>query len=227
MDDRVRAVAGSGFAGCLEREGWWFTPEGAAVRAEERVAVVADVHLGYEWARGGAGDLLPAYSLAQTTAKLDRLLARMPLDRLIVAGDLLESSAPCARTRHDREGFERWLAEREVRLERLAGNHDPGASTSAMIAGWTIGHGHQALSGDRRIIGHHHPVLRGAPCFLVGPALIVLPAFSFNAAGLDVARKSLPRDLRDHSLHGLASTERELLDFGLVERIAKALKKMP
>ena len=33
-------------------EGWQFTPEGAVVHAAERTAVIADVHLGYEWARG-------------------------------------------------------------------------------------------------------------------------------------------------------------------------------
>ena len=31
---------------------WRLTPEGAAIHLGERTAVVADLHLGYEWARG-------------------------------------------------------------------------------------------------------------------------------------------------------------------------------
>ena len=48
-------------------EGWQFTPEGAAVHHGERTAVIADVHLGYEWARGAAGDCVVAHSLARNT----------------------------------------------------------------------------------------------------------------------------------------------------------------
>ncbi len=32
-------------------EGWLLSPEGAAIHRRERTAVIADVHLGYEWAR--------------------------------------------------------------------------------------------------------------------------------------------------------------------------------
>ena len=39
--------------------GWTLTAEGAAVYAKDDTAVVADVHLGYEWARGDCGDCVP------------------------------------------------------------------------------------------------------------------------------------------------------------------------
>ena len=55
------------------RCGWSLAPEGAAVHVEERTAVIADVHLGYEWARGSGGDIIPAHSLAETIAKLEAL----------------------------------------------------------------------------------------------------------------------------------------------------------
>ena len=32
-------------------DGWHLTPEGAAIHLAEKTAVVADLHLGYEWAR--------------------------------------------------------------------------------------------------------------------------------------------------------------------------------
>ena len=75
-------------------EGWKFTPEGAVIHAGERTAVIADVHLGYEWARGHAGDCVPAHSLNETLSRLDRLLARDPVERLIVAGDLVHQRGP-------------------------------------------------------------------------------------------------------------------------------------
>ena len=54
---RTRPAAGAHASGV-----WLFTPEGAVVHRGERTAVVADVHLGYEWARGAAGDCVPAHS---------------------------------------------------------------------------------------------------------------------------------------------------------------------
>ena len=53
-----------------------------------------------------------------------------------------------------------------------------------------------------------------APCFLVGAGRIILPAFSDNAAGLDVASARLPDGWLRSSLRCLASTGGDLLDFG-------------
>jgi metallophosphoesterase superfamily enzyme len=199
-------------------DGWQLAPEGAAVHPVERTAVIADVHLGYEWARGAGGDCLPAHSLAETLAKLDRLLRGGSIDRLIVAGDLVESRAPCRRTAADVRRLGRWLEARGVTLVPLAGNHDPPRTPSlpatCAVAGWVIGHGHRPIEGPRTISGHHHPVLRlgglSAPCFLVGPATIVLPAFSLNAAG-----SAAPAWL-DSSLRCVVVAGDELLDFGPV-----------
>jgi hypothetical protein len=193
----------------------------------ERVAVVADVHLGYEWARGSGGDSLPAHSLAETLAKLERLLSRVQVTRLVVAGDLVESSTPCRRTQADLGGLAGWLSNRGVRLVALAGNHDPAPRATIQIAGWTIAHGHEAVSGERVMLGHHHPVLRAgpecAPCFLVSLETIVLPAFSPNAAGLDVASARLPVPLRGKALRCLASAGDEVLDFGDSRHISKIM----
>jgi metallophosphoesterase superfamily enzyme len=100
-------------------------------------------------------------------------------------------------------------------------------SATCVVAGWTIGHGHHALDGDRTISGHVHPVLRvagtKAPCFLVGAGRIVLPAFSSNAAGWDVVTAPLPQDWRTGPLRCLASTGEELLDFGLLRDLRRRL----
>ena len=179
-------------------ESWQLAPEGAAIHLGERTAVIADVHLGYEWARGAAGDCVPAHSLDETLSRLACLLARASIARLIVAGDLVESPRPCRRTAADLHRLRGWLDAMGVSLLVLEGNHDrspwgvsrsTGGSTeiaplpaTCTVDGWTIGHGDRPLSGTRIMSGHHHPVFRfqgnTSPCFLVGPGRIVLPAFS-------------------------------------------------
>lgn len=203
---------------------WQLAPEGAAVHIGERTAVIADVHLGYEWSRGAGGDMVPAHSLAETVSKLSRLLDRHSIDRLVVAGDLVESTRPCPRTSRDVRALRQGLGERGVELIWLRGNHDPprrpALPASIEVDGWLIAHGHLPLAGDRIIVGHHHPVLRAsgvvAPCFLHGPSLIALPAFSANAAGLNVLADpaALPAIFRDEALIVVACARDEVLDFG-------------
>lgn len=200
---------------------WEPTPEGGMLHRAERVAVVADLHLGYEWARGAAGDCVPPHSLAEAVARLEKLLHRAPIATLIVAGDLVESHRPCRRTEADLRRLADWLEVRGVRMVLLRGNHDrtrPEAPDCLVVDGWTIAHGHRPIVGDRTISGHFHPVLRvegiSAPCFLIGPDRIILPAFSANAAGCDVRTAAIPRDWLQAGLRCLASTGDELLDFG-------------
>jgi metallophosphoesterase superfamily enzyme len=132
-----------------------------------------------------------------------------------------------------------------VWLVLLRGNHDQCAGAMAgsgfspsecalprpsqlEVAGWTIAHGHLPTSARRLITGHHHPVLRvggrPAPCFLAGECRIILPAFSNNAAGLDVASRRLPRSWSRHSLRTLVSTGSEVLDFGPLETLSARLE---
>jgi uncharacterized protein len=223
-------------------DGWQFTPEGAAIHHAERTAVIADVHLGYEWARGASGDCVVAHSLEETIARLSTLLGRSTVSRLIVAGDLLESARPCPDTARDVARLKSWLADRGVALLVLEGNHDVSFSLSARrpsgapnrlastcsVAGWTIGHGHQPIPGPQRICGHHHPIFRyrgiAAACFLVGTGRIVLPAFSPNAAGCDVITTALPREWRAGSLRCLVSTGDEVLDFGPLAGLRRKLR---
>lgn len=207
---------------------WLLAPDGGLIHHEAGVAVIADVHLGYDWARAAKGDALPAFALRQTLEKLERLLSRSAstLRTLIVAGDLVESPRPCAKTARDLASLRSWLDRRGVALRAVRGNHDPWErwemEPSVAIDGWTIAHGHEPIAAPKLIIGHHHPALKlaglDAPCFLAGPSLIVLPAFSANAAGLHVASPSAPAEWR--GLRCWASTGEELLDFGPLEKLA-------
>jgi putative SbcD/Mre11-related phosphoesterase len=211
--------------------GWRLTPEGAAVHVGEKTAVVADVHLGYEWARARGGDCIPEHSLSQTIARLKRLIDRATIRRLVVAGDLVESRRPCPRTASDVDTLIRWLAERGIELIPLAGNHDPPCSpplpSTVKVGNWTVGHGHEPIPSSRTVSGHHHPVLRidglSAPCFLVGPSAIVLPAFSGNAAGvaLGTLDPSVAVCRPGGPLRCVAAAGEALLDFGPVPELLR------
>jgi uncharacterized protein len=213
-------------------DGWMLAPEGAAVHPLEKTAVVADVHLGYEWARGSGGDCLPSHSLAETLAKLASLLGRAPIARLVVAGDLVESPARCRRTASDVRSLFEWLDHRGVELVPVLGNHDPQKApappSTFEVAGWTIAHGHRPLKGGKTISGHHHPVLRAggltAPCFVVGPRSIVLPAFTPNAAGLPVGSAGTPARWLKDEVRCVAGLGGELLDFGPLPGLVASLR---
>lgn len=213
--------------------GWWLAPERAAVHGAERTAVVADVHLGYEWARGQGGDCIPAHSLADTIQRLDSLFGRVNVTRLIVAGDLVESRKFCRNTEADLARLCAWLDDRGVELIALAGNHDPprrpALPASCAVDGWTIAHGHGAIKPGRAIFGHHHPTLRviglSAPCFLIDESTIVLPAFSVNAAGVSLSGldRALTLERPAGPLRCVAAAGEALLDFGPVPDLLRAL----
>ncbi len=223
----------------LVHDDWLLTPEGAAIHAELATAVVADLHLGYEWAREAAGDCIPAHSLAEALARLERVLKHAPARRVVVAGDLVESHRPCARTRADALRLASWLADRGVELVVLAGNHDLSLRESGIdprsaaplaeeleVGGWTIAHGHRPITGPRSISGHVHPVLcfegATAPCFVVSSRMIVLPAFTNNAAGRDVASAPLPHAWARAQPRCIACAGDQVIDLGPIDRLRPA-----
>ena len=162
-------------------------------------------------------------SLSETIDKLQSLLDGSEIRRLIVAGDLVESRRSCRRTDGDVATLTRWFKDRCVEFEPLAGNHDPPRGPARLLSmtvdGWTITHGDRPIKVRKTITGHLHPMLRArghsAPCFLVGESSIVLPAFSRNAAGVDV------QTMLGRAFRCVASTGEELLDFGPLVNLAK------
>jgi metallophosphoesterase superfamily enzyme len=63
-----------------------------------------------------------------------------------------------------------------------------------------------------------------APCFLVGPSTIVLPAFTPNAAGLAVGSAGMPGSWTSEGLRCVAGMGEELLDFGPLPELMAALR---
>ncbi|MBI1324929.1 hypothetical protein GC170_17330 [bacterium] len=178
---------------------WHFLPQGLIWHPGERAVVIADLHLGYEYKRARGGDCLPRYSVDDVFDRLDPLFTFTACRTLVVAGDVIESRDALKRESNVLEQFVAGLNARDIRPVFVQGNHDEGrlrdCPESYEIDGWTIRHGHDGFmepveSGRAEIIGHLHPSLRwrghAFRAFLSAPNRILLPAFSTDAAGVDL-----------------------------------------
>lgn len=209
---------------------WWLTPQRAAIHLPTATAVVADLHLGYDLARRRRGEAVPSVGLDDTIAVLGPLLFTGEVRRLVVAGDLVEDESG----EHCVQEFLKWLNREGVELAGIVpGNHDRGLGKRSVslpmfpegfcLDGWRVLHGHGRLPRGKLVLGHFHPCLRwpggpAAPCYLWKTGRMVLPAFSPDAAGVNVWRDRRWRSYRCGALAG-----DEVLDFGLVGLLPQRL----
>lgn len=184
---------------------WLLLPQRLAWHEPSGIAVVADVHLGYGAARRRQGDAVPLPGMAHILAPLAEAARTYSIRGLVVAGDLFERG-------YDAELF----ADFHHHLDTLGlallglvpGNHDRGVAHRAglplfpegyMLGDWTIRHD-EPSDGAGVVLGHWHPAVRlngrKRPCFLVGPRALVLPAYSRDAAGVDLRSEPRWRDWR-------------------------------
>src|SRR5262249_61994199 len=137
----------------------------------------------------------PDLSLEQRLAPLRTVFSRHQVRSLIIAGDLVERTCPAALA----EDLLAWLDAAGVRLTAVVpGNHDRGLAggplpvcpDGVLLGDWRVVHGDGDWPEGRSVCGHFHPWLRrgqiSAPCYLVGERTVVLPAFSPDAAGVNV-----------------------------------------
>ncbi len=208
---------------------WLLTAARVAVHRPTLTAVAADLHLGYDQARQRRGDAVPITGLDELLRALAGLGAAHGLRRLVIAGDLFEDAAGRALI----PDLRRWLAGRGLELAGVVpGNHDRGLARAdtglplypqgVRLGDWLVVHGDGTLPAGRLILGHFHPCLRwggrvGAPCYLVGDERIVLPAFSPDAAGVNVLGVRRWRGYRCAVIAGA-----DVLDFGAVSRLSAA-----
>jgi putative SbcD/Mre11-related phosphoesterase len=202
---------------------WLLTPERAAVHMPSRTAVVADLHLGYAQARQSRGEAVPKDDGNKALSALRALAVREKVERLVIAGDLLEDG----RCGEALEQLTDWLAEVSMELAGVVpGNHDRGFASGRkhlpvfpdgmQLGDWHVVHGDGALPSGQVIQGHVHPCLRWereivAPCFLVDLCHVVLPAFSGDAAGVNVLNDPRWHRYRCHVIAG-----DQVLDLGEV-----------
>ena len=172
-------------------------PERAAYWERARTLLVADAHFGKAASFRALGVPVPEGTTLDGLRRLDAMLARTRAQRIVFLGDFLharEGRAPATL-----DALTRWHDERpNVELLLVRGNHDRGAGDPPPESGvrcvdaplveppFVLAH-HPAASRDGYVIaGHVHPgaSLHGAgrqrerlPCFLLGAACMVLPAF--------------------------------------------------
>jgi uncharacterized protein len=174
---------------------------GALYWPEERLLIVADLHLEKGSAYAARRVFLPPYDTAATLTTLAALIARYAPRTIVALGDSF----------HDVNGGERLPGQFRAMLRQLqtgrhwiwiAGNHDPvlpedlgGARHDALaIGGITLRHEPSAQHDGFEIAGHLHPVARVAGrtgsirrrCFLSDRTRCILPAFGAYAGGLNL-----------------------------------------
>lgn len=196
------------FEECLYRDRALYLPD-------ERTLVLADVHLGRDRASAVS---LPLGERTDILDRLDMLLDRFDPQEVVVAGDLLHSFDRLSYgVERALQEFESQIEKRGARLVVTRGNHDTlldsaldGAVSEHSVGDLLVCHGHERPNrAGSYIIGHVHPAItiegQKRPCYLRGPAdgggsVLVLPAFTRLAAGVDIARSGALRSpLLGHS----------------------------
>jgi hypothetical protein len=187
-------------------------PAGALYWPEEKLLLIADLHLEKGSAFAKRGVLLPPYDTATTLARLARLIERYAPRLLIALGDSFhDGGGPSRMTGGDRAALK--VLQRGRDWVWIAGNHDPdlpdgigGRFADALAFGpLTFRHEPSAQPSDGEIAGHLHPVARVAQrgravsrrCFAGDGSRLVMPAFGAYAGGLNV---------RDRAIFGLFGT---------------------
>ena len=177
--------------------------DGALYWPEERVLVIADLHLEKGSSFAARGVLLPPYDTAATLERIAALIARFAPHAVIALGDSF----------HDRKGPARIAAGDRAALAGLqrgrdwiwiAGNHDPdpaagiGGRFGGALAIGALVFRHEPTGAKGEIAGHLHPVARVAGrgrtvsrrCFASDGARLVMPAFGAFAGGLNVRNRA-------------------------------------
>jgi len=176
--------------------------DGALYWPEERVLVIADLHLEKGSSFATRGVLLPPYDTAATLERIAALIARFAPQAVIALGASF----------HDRKGPARIAPADRAALAGLqrgrdwiwiAGNHDPdpaegvGGTFGGALAIGALVFRHEPTGAKGEIAGHLHPVARVAGrgrtvsrrCFASDGARLVMPAFGAFTGGLNVRHR--------------------------------------
>ena len=176
-------------------------PTGALYWPEQRLLVVADLHLEKGSAYASRRVFLPPYDTGATLATLAALIARHAPRCVLALGDSF----------HDGAAGDRLLAKDRAALVSLqsrrewiwvAGNHDPLPPSDLsgqhcreiMIGGIRFRHAADPVCEENEIAGHLHPVARVVGsvgsvrrrCFVSDGRRCILPALGAYAGGLNL-----------------------------------------
>jgi uncharacterized protein len=193
---------------------------GALYWPDEKLLVVADLHLEKGSAFARRGVLLPPYDTASTLARLARLIERYAPRLVIALGDSFhDGGGPFRMAGSDRAALK--VLQRGRDWLWIAGNHDPdpaddiggGFADVLALGALTFRHEPSPDPCDGEIAGHLHPVARVAQrgravsrrCFAADGKRLVMPAFGAYAGGLNVRDRAItilfgPRAFTAHML---------------------------
>ncbi len=211
------------------------------------IAIVADLHIGYEGVLRREGAMIPKYQKEILKKRLNNIIEKYEPSLLIINGDFKHEFG--------KNLWQEWYEVTEIldfltkktKVLLIRGNHDNFLKTIAKkfdvplldefeYNKIKIAHGHKEVEGEKVIIGHEHPSLHlrdkvGAfvklPCFLYSEKLIVLPALSPLATGTDVSSPEqylspLLKKIADDEMEVYAISD-ELLYFSSLEKLKKVL----
>jgi putative SbcD/Mre11-related phosphoesterase len=215
----------------LREPEWLLTPYRAVVQQPTATGIIADLHLGYAAARQASGEAVPELGEQILCQRVLRLLDSYRVQRLIIAGDLVEhgKSGHAAARR-----FVAMVRKKGVSVVLVPGNHDrnlpdlPGLeriSPSLMVGTWKIIHQTENTDEDCCILGHLHPVIRSpafsgqVPCYLLTERRLLLPAQSEDAFGGNVLTWKEWRQAQCHAI-----VKEELLALGSVAELREQLQ---
>ncbi len=181
-------------------------PAGAVYWPDEKLLVVADLHLEKGSAFAARGVLLPPYDTATTLARLSRLVERY-MPRLVIAlGDNFhDGGGPARMDEISRAALKALQRSRDWLW--IAGNHDPvpaeniGGRFAGELALGALSFRHEPSSKqtDGEIAGHLHPLARVARrgcamsrrCFAGDGQRLIMPAFGAFAGGLNIRDRAI------------------------------------
>lgn len=166
-------------------------PQGAAFLRDERMLVVADLHLGKGLTFAAGGQMLPPYDSCDTMDRLTALVRAIGPDSVVLLGDSIHrqslQEASLAPVLPAIEAIAR-----EAELIWITGNHDPAPAGVAGTVREEIRLGERLIlrhepghDGLCEMVGHLHPAARlptragrvRRRCFVASDSRILLPAF--------------------------------------------------
>ncbi len=178
-------------------------PERAVFNVGSGDLYVADLHIGKSATFRSGAIPIPDGDTAGDLQRLGQVIQRTEARRVVVLGDFLHAPAS-----HLDQTWKQWRATwPDLEIVVVRGNHDltagdPGAdwgvelADAPVVSGSLVFQHHPEASDSGYVLsGHLHPAirLRGGgrdsillPCFHVGEAVMILPAFTRFAGGYPV-----------------------------------------
>lgn len=191
---------------------------GALYLERTRTLMIADAHLGYGWAQRRRGQMGPVTD-GGIRNRLAEAMDRYLPEEVVFLGDTVHAPKPMPAEREFIEEVLQWMLGL-AKVSVVQGNHDRafgrdfGHLPVLVLPQWRDGD-LLGLHGDRLhvevpdaghyLLGHLHPAVnlqddagvnRRVPAFLVSETATILPAFSPFAAGFDITRLNLPREVK-------------------------------